>query len=104
MMMLAPAAASLGARESWFASGHVWPSVPQCMNTMTIGASLLAARTAASVSLRLIALDSPDLAAVATQDGASSATCETPTIAIFVPRTVVTYGAHAAAASVPIPT
>ncbi len=90
MMMLAPAAASFGARLSWPGSGQAWPSVPQCMNTMTTGASRRAARTAASVRGRLIALASPGRDRVATQDEASSATCETPTTAIFTPLTVVT--------------
>ena len=53
---------------------------------------------------RSIAFASPGRLGVATQDDASSATCETPTTAIRIPLTVVTYGAHAAAASVPIPT
>ena len=51
-----------------------------------------------------MAFASPGLLAVATQDDASSATCETPMTAILLPLTVVTYGAHAAAASLPIPT
>src|SRR5579863_757745 len=103
-MMLAPAAASWRARDSWLGSGHASPSVPQCMNTMTVGASRLAARTAARVRPRSIAFASPGRLGVATHDDASSATCETPTIAILHPLTVVTYGAHAAAASLPIPT
>ncbi len=74
------------------------------MNTMTMGASRLAARTAASVWFRLIALASPGLVWVATQDEASSATWDTPMIAIRTPRIVVTYGAHAAAAFDPMPT
>ena len=74
------------------------------MNTMTVGASRLAARTAARVRFRSIAFASPGRLSVATQEEASSATCETPTTAIFIPLTVVTYGAHAAAASAPIPT
>ena len=98
------AAASSGASASWFASGHAWPSVPQCMNTTTILARLLAARTAARVRGRFIAFASPGRVSVATQDEASSATWDTPMMAIGVPFMVVTYGAHAAAASVPIPT
>src|ERR1017187_2195763 len=90
MMMLAPAAASLGARDSWLASGHAWPSVPQCTKTMTILASLLAVLTAASVRPRLIAFASPGLLFVATHDEASSATWDTATIAIGVPLIVVT--------------
>ena len=74
------------------------------MNTMTTLASRRAARTAARVRLRSIALASPGRRPVATQDEASSATCETPTTAIVTPLIVVTYGAHAAAAFVPIPT
>ena len=71
-------------------SGQAWPSVPQCMNTMTTGASRRAARTAASVRGRLMALASPGRDRVATQDDASSATCDTPMIAIFTPLIVVT--------------
>ena len=74
MMMLAPAAASFGASDSWFWSGQAIPSVPQCMNTMTIRASRFAARTAARVRPRLIALASPGRSGVATQEEASSAT------------------------------
>src|SRR5215469_14989783 len=103
-MMVAPAAASLGASASWFASGQAWPSVPQCMKTTTILARRLAALTAARVRLRLMALASPGRVSVATQDEASSATCDTPMIAIRVLLIVVTYGAHAAAAFAPIPT
>ena len=104
MMMSAPAAASLGASASWAPVGQAWPSVPQYMNTMTIGASRRAARTAARVRGRSIALASPGRLGVATQDGASSATCETPTTANLTPLMVSRYGAHAAAALVPIPT
>src|SRR5215472_2756712 len=104
MMMLAPAAASWDARDFCAGLGHAWSWVPQCMNTMTIGARRLAARTAARVWPRLIALASPDRVPVATQDGASSAICDSPMTAILVPPTVVTYGAHAAAALTPIPT
>jgi hypothetical protein len=103
-MTLAPAAASLGASESWTGSGQACPSVPQCMNTITMLAAFLAARTAARVRSTSIALASPARLRVATQDEASSATWETPTTAIFIPLIVVRYGAHAAAAFVPIPT
>ena len=89
MMMLAPAAASLGASDSWRASGHDCPSVPQCMKTITILASLRAARTAARVRRRLMAFASPGLVLVATHDEASSATWETPTMAIGTPRILV---------------
>ena len=71
---------------------------------MTVLASRLAARTAARVRRSLIALASPDRLPVATHAEASSATCDTPTTAILVPLTVVTKGAHAAAALIPIPT
>jgi hypothetical protein len=90
MMMLAPAAASCRASDSWLGSGHDSPSVPQCMNTITVDASRLAARTAASVRGRSMAFASPGRLSVATQDEASSATCETPMIAIRRPFTVVT--------------
>ena len=60
------------------------------MNTMTTGASRRAARTAASVRGRLMAFASPGRDRVATQDDASSATCDTPMIAIFTPLIVVT--------------
>jgi hypothetical protein len=103
-MMVAPAAASFGASESCAGSGHASPSVPQCMNTTTTSAIRLAARTAASVRPRSIAWASPGRPGVATQDEASSATCETPTIAILTPLIVVRYGAQAAAAFTPIPT
>jgi hypothetical protein len=49
-------------------------------------------------------LASPGRVAVATQDEASSAICETPMTAIVTPLIVVRYGAHAAAALTPIPT
>ena len=104
MMMLAPAAASFGASASWAWSGQAWPSVPQCMDTMTVGASRRAARTAARLRGMSIALASPGRLGVAAQDEASSATCETPTTANLTPLMVLTYGAHAAAALVPIPT
>jgi hypothetical protein len=103
-MMVAPAPASCRASDRCLGLGQATRSVPQCMNTMTTGASRLAARTAARVRRRSIALASPGRPGVATQDEASSATCETPMTAIFVPLTVVTYGAHAAAASLPMPT
>src|SRR5215469_8120873 len=102
-MIVAPAAASFGARASWFASGDDWPSVPQCMKTTTTLASRLAARTALRVRRRLMALASPARDLVATHDDASCATCDTPTNAILVPLIVATYGAQAAAASVPMP-
>src|ERR1700722_4649115 len=104
MMMLAPAADSCRASFSWLGFGQATVSVPQCMNTMTTGASRRAARTAARGRPRGIAFASPGLLVVATHDEARSATCETPMTAIFIPLTVVTYGAHAAAASLPIPT
>jgi D-arabinose 1-dehydrogenase-like Zn-dependent alcohol dehydrogenase len=96
--------AASAASASWAWSGQAWPSVPQCMNTMTIGASRRAARTAARVRGRSIALASPGRLGVATQDEASSATWETPTTANLTPLMVRTYGAHAAAALAPIPT
>src|ERR1700690_1872606 len=104
MMMLAPAADSCRASDSWFGFGQATRSVPQCMNTMTVGASRLAARTAARVRARSIAFASPGRLAGAIHDEARSATGETPMTAIRIPLTVVTYGAHAAAASLPIPT
>src|SRR5437764_13521128 len=103
-MMLAPAAASRCGRDSWAGSGQAWPSVPQCMNTITTLARRRAERTAARVRPRSIALASPGRRGVATHDEASSTTCETPITAIFTPLTVVTYGAQAAAALTPIPT
>ncbi len=98
-----PGGGQLPGQRQLAGSGQAWPSVPQCMNTMTVGASRLAARTAARVRLRSIAFASPGRLGVATQDDASSATWETPMTAIRVPLTVVTYGAHAAAASVADP-
>jgi hypothetical protein len=98
------AAASMGASDSWLASGQASPSVPQCMKTTTILASLLAALTAASVRLTLIAFASPGRVLVATHEEASSATWDTPTMAILVPLIEVTYGAHTAAALTPMPT
>src|SRR5258708_36970175 len=95
-MIVAPAAASLGARASSFESGQVWPSVPQCINTTTTLASRLAARTAARLRRRLMALASPALELVATHEEASSATSETPMNPTLVPLIVVTYGAQAA--------
>ena len=74
------------------------------MNTITTLACRLADRTAASVRPRSIALASPGRVPVATQEEASSATCETPMMAIVTPLIVVRYGAHAAAALAPIPT
>ena len=62
----------------------------QCMNTMTTGASRRAARTAARVRGRSMALASPGRLGVATQDEASSATCETPTTANLTPLMVLT--------------
>jgi hypothetical protein len=59
------------------------------MNTITMLASRLADRTAASVRRRSIALASPARLGVATQEEASSATCETPTTAIRTPLIVV---------------
>ena len=73
------------------------------MTTTTTSAIFFAARTAASVRCRLIEFASPDLVFVATQDDASSATCETPRKAIRTPLIVTTYGAQAAAAFAPMP-
>ena len=94
---------ALGSRasDSWAGSGHVWPLVPQCMNTITTLACRLADRTAARVRPRSIALASPGRVPVATQEEASSATCETPIVTALI---MVRYGAHAAAALAPIPT
>ena len=78
------------ASASCSASGHACPSVPQCMKTMTTPARFFAALTAASVRRVLIEFASPGRCRVATQDGASSATCDTPMIAILVPLIVVT--------------
>ena len=61
-------------------------------------------RTAARVRPGSIALASPGRAGVATQEEASSATCETPMMAILTPLIVTRYGAHAALALTPIPT
>src|ERR1700722_17227053 len=104
MMMLAPAADSCRASFSWLGFGQATVSVPQCMNTMTTGASRRAARTAARGRGRSIALASPGRPGAATQDAPSSATGETPITANLTPFMVLTYGAHAAAALAPIPT
>jgi hypothetical protein len=74
------------------------------MKTITTLASRFADLTAARVRPRSIALASPGRVSVATHDEASSATCETPMMAIFTPLIAITYGAHAAAALIPIPT
>src|SRR5436305_455709 len=55
-----------------------------------VGVIAPAARTEARVWRRLIALASPGREVVAIHDEASSASCDTPTIAIFVPLTVLT--------------
>ncbi len=74
------------------------------MNTITTLACRLADRTAARVRSRSIALASPGLVPVATQEEASSATCETPMMAIVTPLIVGQVWGHAAAALAPIPT
>ncbi len=89
-MMVAPAAASRRARNSWFGSAQAVPSVPQCMNTITTPAIFLAARTAARVRLRLTAFASPGRDLVATHDVASSATWDTPRKANVTPLIVTT--------------
>ena len=99
-----PGGGQLRGQGDWFGSGQASPWVPQCMNTMTTLASRLAARTASRVRRWLIALASPDRVRVATQDEASSATWETPMMAIRTPLIVVRYGAQAAAALRPMPT